>query len=231
MKEIKILVKRYEPEDKRSWISEYKVPVDEDTTVLDALIYIKDRIDRTLTFRYSCRMAICGSCGMVINGKPLLACHTRISEINEPIFIEPLFNFEILKDLVVDIDIFMDYLKEMKPYIIRKEEPKEIIIKTEQQEPIMNPSACINCMLCYAACPVFGYDPTFKGPAALSLLYRYLMDPLDQGKEDRLKIATDKDAIWKCSFWGECSNVCPKGVDPAFSIQRLKLMAALSSLK
>ncbi|HLI46140.1 MAG TPA: succinate dehydrogenase/fumarate reductase iron-sulfur subunit [Geobacterales bacterium] len=231
MTEAKIFVRRYDPETKKSWISEYNVPVEGDTMVLDALVYIKNKIDRTLTFRYSCRMAICGSCGMVINGRPMLACQTKVAEIRTPIVVEPLYNFDVIKDLVVDMDVFMHYLKEMKPYIIRKEEPKEIIVKSEQQEPIINPSACINCMLCYAACPVFGYDQTFKGPAALSLLYRYLMDPIDQGREERLKIANDKDAVWKCSFWGECSNACPKNVDPAFNIQRMKLMLGLSSLK
>jgi fumarate reductase iron-sulfur subunit len=231
MSEVKILVKRFDPDSKKTYLSEYKVLAEDDTMVLDALIHIKNKIDRTLTFRYSCRMGICGSCGMVINGKPLLACQTRIKELKEPIVVEPLYNFDIIKDLVVDFEIFMDYLKEMKPYIIRKEELKEVIIKPEEQEVIANPSACINCMLCYAACPVFGYDQTFKGPAALSLLYRYLMDPIDQAEEERLKIANNKDAVWKCSFWGECSNACPKGVDPAFSIQRLKLMLAIKSLR
>lgn len=231
MPEYTIRVKRYDPSNKKSWYSEYKVPAEEDTMVLDALIYIKNKLDRTLSFRYSCRMAVCGSCGMVINGKPLLACRTRIVELEEPIIVEPLYNFEVIKDLVVDMDIFLEYLKEIKPYVIRKEELKEVIIKPEELQAIINPSSCINCMLCYAACPVFGYDNKFKGPAALAILYRYLMDPLDQIKEERLKIASEKDAVWKCTFMGECSIACPKGVDPAFAIQRLKLMTALNSLK
>lgn len=230
MKEVKILVKRYDPEKNKAWFAEYKVPAEEDTMVLDALIYIKNNLDRTLSFRYSCRMAVCGSCGMVVNKWPVLTCQTKILELKEPVKIEPLYNFNVLRDLVVDFDIFLNYLKEMKPYVILKEEPKEIIIKREELEPIANPSACINCMLCYSACPVFGYDPSFKGPAALSLLYRYYMDPIDQAKDERIEIASNKDAIWKCTFYGECSNACPKGVDPAFSIQRLKLITSLRSL-
>ncbi len=229
-REVKLIVDRFDPESNKVYKSEYVVTAESDTMVLDALIYIKENIDRTLSFRYSCRMASCGSCGMVINGVPRLACQTKLLDLEEPIRIEPLYNFTVIRDLVVDFDVFLDHLKEIKPYVIRKEEIKEVIMKQEEVDVIINASSCINCMLCYAACPVFGHDEKFKGPAALAILYRYLMYPLDQAKEERLKIASDKDGVWKCTFMGECSLVCPKGVDPAFHIQRLKLMASLSSL-
>ncbi|MDT7886665.1 MAG: succinate dehydrogenase/fumarate reductase iron-sulfur subunit [Thermoproteota archaeon] len=233
MSEAKIIVKRFDPKTSRFYNKEYKVPYKKDTMVLDALIYIKENIDRDLTFRYSCRMAVCGSCGMVINKRPALACETPVASLSQPIYIEPLYNFPIIKDLVVNIDDFLNKLVKIKPYIIKKsKEPEgEHIVFSEQQELFRYASVCINCLLCYAACPVYGEDEKYFGPAALSLIYRYYMDPRDEGKDERIKVALEKDALWKCTFIGECSEVCPKGVDPAFNIQRLKLIVSMNTLK
>jgi fumarate reductase iron-sulfur subunit len=233
MSEAKIIIKRFDPKTCRFYNKEYKVPYKKDTMVLDALIYIKENIDRDLTFRYSCRMAVCGSCGMAINKRPALACETPVASLSQPIYIEPLYNFPIIKDLVVNIDDFLNKLVKIKPYIIKKsKEPEgEHIVFSEQQELFRYASVCINCLLCYAACPVYGEDEKYFGPAALSLIYRYYMDPRDEGKDERIKIALEKDALWKCTFIGECSEVCPKGVDPAFNIQRLKLIVSMNTLK
>jgi len=233
MSEAKIIVKRFDPKTGRFYNKEYKVPYKKDTMVLDALIYIKENIDRDLTFRYSCRMAVCGSCGMAINKRPALACETPVASLSQPIYIEPLYNFPIIKDLVVNIDDFLNKLVKIKPYIIKKsKEPEgEHIVFSEQQELFRYASVCINCLLCYAACPVYGEDEKYFGPAALSLIYRYYMDPRDEGKDERIKVALEKDALWKCTFIGECSEVCPKGVDPAFNIQRLKLIVSMNTLK
>jgi fumarate reductase iron-sulfur subunit len=233
MSEAKIIVKRFDPKTGSFYNKEYKVPYKKDTMVLDALIYIKENIDRDLTFRYSCRMAVCGSCGMAINKRPALACETPVASLSQPIYIEPLYNFPIIKDLVVNIDDFLNKLVKIKPYIIKKskEHEGEHIIYSEQQELFRYASVCINCLLCYAACPVYGEDEKYFGPAALSLIYRYYMDPRDEGKDERIKIALEKDALWKCTFIGECSEVCPKGVDPAFNIQRLKLIVSMNTLK
>ncbi len=226
MPETTFILRRYNPEKGEFFISKYNVPYESDTTILAGLIYIKDYLDRTLSFRYSCRMASCGSCGMVVNKKPTLVCRTLINNVKKPIFIEPLYNFPVIKDLVVDIDIFIDKLKEVKSYVIREKEEsidKEFIVKPEEMELIKQSSSCINCMLCYAACPVFGADEKFIGPAALAILYRYLNDPRDQGKKERIKIASLSHAAYMCSLVGQCTVVCPKNVDPSFHIQRLKV--------
>jgi succinate dehydrogenase and fumarate reductase iron-sulfur protein len=233
MPETTFIIKRYNPEKGVFYTSEYKVPYESDTTILSGLIYIKDYLDRTLSFRYSCRMASCGSCGMVVNKKPTLVCRTLIESVKKPIYIEPLYNFPIIKDLVVDIDIFLDKLKFVKSYIIREKEEdldKEYIVKPEQLDLIKHSSSCINCMLCYAACPVFGSDEEFIGPAALAILYRYLHDPRDQAKSERIKIASLKNSAYMCSMVGQCTVVCPKGVDPSFHIQRLKVISTLNNL-
>jgi fumarate reductase iron-sulfur subunit len=173
MSEATIIVKRFDPKTGRFYDKEYKVPYRKDTMVLDALIYIRENIDRDLTFRYSCRMAVCGSCGMAINKRPALACETPVASLSQPIYIEPLYNFPIIKDLVVNIDDFLNKLVKIKPYIIKKsKEPEgEHIIYSEQQELFRYASVCINCLLCYAACPVYGEDEKYFGPAALSLIY------------------------------------------------------------
>jgi len=231
MKEAKIFVKRFDPNKKETYYQEYKVPYDTDTVILEALIYIKENIDRTLSFRYSCRMAVCGSCGAVVNKRPVLMCESRIEEFKQPLYIEPLYNFRVIKDLVVDIEPFIKKLQIIQPYIkIEEEKIKENIIRQEEIDIIKYSSSCINCTLCYSACPVFGGDEEFLGPAALALLFRYINDPRTKDKEEKLKIASSKNGVWKCEFIGECSNVCPKNVDPAYHIQKLKIALSLKTI-
>lgn len=235
-KEITVKVKRYRPtSDEKPVFQEYTIPLSRDMVVLDALNYIKDQLDGTLTYRYSCRMGVCGSCGANVNGTPKLTCETFIRDIeSKTVTVEPLPNFPIIKDLVVDIDDFMSKLKEVQPWIVREEKPVdqgEYLQTPEQMELYRQQSMCINCMLCYAACPAYGADDHFMGPAALALAYRYIMDSRDQGKEERLKIATSDVGSWECSWVGECTTVCPKHVDPAIAIQGLKVLGAKNALQ
>jgi fumarate reductase iron-sulfur subunit len=141
--------------------------------------------------------------------------------------IEPLANFPIVRDLVIDMDDFMDKLKAVKPWIIREEEQPveegEYLQTPEQLSEFKQFSSCINCMLCYSACPVYGPESDFIGPAALALAHRYNADSRDQGMEERREIFASEEGIWNCTFVGECSVVCPKHVDPAVAIQRTKV--------
>jgi succinate dehydrogenase / fumarate reductase, iron-sulfur subunit len=207
----------------------YRVPVSRWTTVLDALIYAKERLDSSVAIRYSCRMASCGSCGMKINGIPRLACYTKISELGtHTITCEPLPNFPLIRDLVTDFQEFFDHHNKIQPYIQNLHPDPSIDKLSEfEQTPqevdeFLQFSYCIKCGLCYSACPTVATDTKFPGPQALAQAYRYFADSRDDAVEKRLSIIDDKHGIWRCHFAGSCSKVCPKGVDPALGIQMLR---------
>src|SRR5256712_204371 len=175
---------RYRPEvQTEPYVQEYKVPYRRDMVVLDALNYIKDHIDGTLSYRWSCRMGICGSCGADVDGEPKLTCASFLHEFKgKEIKIEPLANFPVIKDLIINIEDFMEKLDHIKPWIIRKEETPlekgEYRQTPEELEAYKQFSMCINCMLCYAACPIYGMNEEFLGPAATALAYRYIIREL-----------------------------------------------------
>ena len=226
---VALSVARYRPEQEAEPIFQtYEVPFRKDWVILDALNYIKDQLDGSLSFRWSCRMGVCGSCGMKVNRIPKLTCATFLGDfLPGPICVEPLDYFPVIRDLVVDLTDFMRKLNRVKPWIIRTAEKPlsegEYLQTPAQLDTYTQFSMCINCMLCYSACPIYGLEPTFVGPAAIALAQRYNMDSRDQGAAERLKLLSGKDGIWECTFVGECTKVCPKNVDPAGAIQQYKL--------
>jgi fumarate reductase iron-sulfur subunit len=230
-------VARYRPEaDAEPTVREYEVPVRKEWSVLDGLNHIKDHVDGTLSYRWSCRMGICGSCGMTVNGDPKLTCATFLADYAPgPVRVEPLRNFPVIRDLVVEIGDFLRKLPTLKPWIVRAEDKPlsegEYLQTPDEVDDYKQFSMCINCMLCYAACPVYGLDPKFIGPAAIALAQRYNLDSRDEGGSDRLDVLNDHEGVWGCTFVGECTTACPKGVDPAGAIQRYKLTAATETLK
>jgi fumarate reductase iron-sulfur subunit len=234
---VTLSVTRYRPEsESEPVLQSYEVPFRKDWVVLDALNYIKDNVDGSLSFRWSCRMGVCGSCGMMVNGSPRLTCAAFLSEfLPGPIRVEPLRFFPIMRDLVVNVDDFMQKLKKVKPWILREEEKPlsegEYLQTPQQLDTFKQFSMCINCMLCYAACPVYGLEPSFIGPAAIALAQRYNRDSRDEGAQERLEICSEVDGIWQCTFVGECTKACPKGVDPAGAIQQYKLAGAADWFK
>jgi len=234
---ITLQVTRYRPEqESEATFQEYRVPCPKDWVILDGLNYVKDRLDGTLSYRWSCRMGICGSCGMTVNGEPKLTCATFLCDYAPgPVRVEPLRNFPVIRDLIVDIGDFMRKLVRVKPWIVREVEKPiaegEYRQTPQQLEDYKQYSMCINCMLCYAACPIYGLDPKFIGPAAIALAQRYNLDSRDQGAAERMSVISEHEGIWGCTFVGECTKVCPKHVDPAGAIQRYKLTAAVESMK
>ena len=234
---IQLDVARYSPEkDAAPSFQTYEAPLRKDWVVLDALNHIKDQVDGSLTFRWSCRMGICGSCGMTVNGEPKLTCATFLSDYAPgPVRVEPLKNFPVVRDLVVEITDFLEKLQKVKPWLIRKDDKPmsegEFLQTPEEMDHYKQFSMCINCLLCYAACPVYGLDPLFSGPAAIALAQRYNMDSRDQGARERLDLLSQSEGIWGCTFVGECTEVCPKHVDPAGAIQQYKLTAAMEWFK
>jgi fumarate reductase iron-sulfur subunit len=207
----------------------YEVPFTDDMSVLQGLQHIKDHIDGSLTFRWSCRMAICGSCGAMVNGVPRLACEAFLRDfLPGPLRIEPLNHFPIVRDLAVDQSDFLRKLESAKPFIVPGEKtPQGAHLQTPaQMDRYYQYSKCINCLLCYAACPQYGLNEEFTGPAVLALLHRYNADSRDAGKAERMPVVNTESGVWGCTLVGYCSEVCPKGVDPARAINQNKIESA-----
>jgi fumarate reductase iron-sulfur subunit len=226
------VVTRFDPDrDQVAKTQSYEVPVEPDWKVLDALNYIKDHIDPTLSHRWSCRMAVCGSCGMLVNGEPKLTCKVALSNYGDTVEVAPLSNFPVIRDLVVEMGGFMEKFRSVKPWIIRAKElaaeDGPVRQSPEELEEFKKFSMCINCMLCYAACPVVANEPEFLGPAAIALGHRYSIDSRDEGADERNRIFRGEGTVFSCSYANECSEVCPKNVDPAAAVNQAKLNAVI----
>ncbi len=226
----RITIKRFLPErDGGSFWQPYEVETAPGMTVLDALQQIRERLDATLAWRYSCRMGICGSCAMIINGTPALACNTQVQAISKTrIKLEPLWNLAVVKDLVTDLVTLFDHHKRVKPFIIRSDAGAPMTAATEfKQTPdelldYLQFSYCIKCGACVAACPTVAIDPQFSGPMPLAAAHRYNADSRDDGFSQRKTAVNKGHGAAHCHYAGECSRVCPKGVDPARAIQLLR---------
>ncbi len=226
---------RYDPaNDRGPSFREYPYETQEKRTVLEALMEIRNEQDATLSFRYSCREAVCGSCGMIINGRPELACRTMVDSLGSPLIIlEPLPNMEIQKDLVVDMEPFWEALDRIRPYVIGDGKPpeKEFPIEDEDMTKIERYTHCILCACCYSACPVVSRDGRYLGPIALAKLYRFIRDPRDARPfADWDKVNTET-GLWGCDTVFACNEACPKDVQPAHGIEALRRKFVIEKLK
>ncbi len=229
---VKFRIYRYNPkEDYAPHWEEYDVEVSKGTTVLDALLFIKGEIDSTVSFRYSCRMGLCGSCAMMINGKQMLACQTRVVDVvgeKGVVELRPLDNFPVERDLAADFTKFFEKHKAVKPYIIRRDEIELNYPTGPYKQPpdeyakFYQFTDCIKCGACLSACPTAATDYEYLGPQALAQAYRYSIDNRDEGFNERLAVIDTAHGCWRCHFAASCSDVCPRGVDPAQGIQLLK---------
>ena len=239
MENIQFIIRRFNPEkDEKPYNQVYIVPFEEGKTVLDCLHYIKKEIDSTLSFRFSCRMGVCGSCAMLINGRARLACNTQVVELkSKKIAIAPLPNFETIRDLVPDLSPMFEKHKNIKPNIQREdyeemENPtREYYQSEEELQKYLQFSYCIRCGACMSACPTMATDRKYFGPMVLAQAYRYNNDTRDNGSAIRHNIADVPSGIFSCHMGSECSIVCPKGVDPAKAIQLMKREMVFSFLK
>lgn len=228
---ISAIIRRFNPETGKFDEHTYDIYEDRFATVLDALLKVKSVHDNSLSMRYSCRMGICGSCGMVVNGRPILACESNLFsnlDSGNRVMIEPMRGHPILKDLVTDFDDFFEKHASYSPQLFRNNRTeqyaaKEMYRQTKEEVNVFLPySYCIMCGLCMDACPVVNSNTEFAGPQALSQVYRYYKDSRDQNAKRRLMDADNLRGAWGCEFSGSCSKACPKGVDPASAIQLLK---------
>src|SRR5574341_627096 len=224
---VKCKIFRYDGQGRPRW-ERFEIPATRGMTVLDGLAHIKEHDDSSLAWRSSCRMGICGSCGMLINGRPQLACQTQILEIKSPVILKPLPNFPVIRDLVPDlVDMFEKHCR-VKPWIIRSDSDElekpanEYLQSAVEMEKYFQFSYCIKCGLCMSACPTLATDARYLGPQPLAQTLRYIADSRDQGFAQRMRAALCDVGPWRCHFAGECSQVCPKHVDPALAIQALK---------
>ena len=210
----------------------FAVPHDKDMTVLAALLWIQDNLDGTLALRYSCRGAVCGSCAMVINGDIALACRTHLRNLPAEVFVEPLPNLPIQKDLVVDMTRFWESWARVRPYLIRFDDvgEKETLQTPAQLDRIEQFVNCMLCACCYSACPLQRRNPEYMGPAALAALARFENDSRDQRGGDSLKEASHDSGIWGCRSVFRCIDVCPRNVRPADGIAELRTRALKSLL-
>ncbi len=228
--DITFYIRRYDPEeDEGPWEKQYKLQVEKGMTVLDGLHKIKETQDPSLAFRFSCRMGVCGSCAMLINGKPTLACNTQILDLTQTsLTVAPLPNFNVIRDLVPDLVPMFAVHAGVLPYIRRSdtqemENPTNEYFQTPNQlEEFLQFTYCIKCGACMAACPTMATDRKYPGPMPLTQAYRYNVDSRDDGGKDRKDIIAGAHGAFSCHYAGECSNVCPKGVDPARAIQLMK---------
>ncbi len=219
-KNIEFIIHRFNPQDKRSYVSKYTIPIKKGTTILQALIYIKENLDETLAFRQSCRMGICGSCGITVNGKPKLACYTQVLHLNSnSLVIKPLSNFQVIKDLVVDIKPFFDTSKRIPSVLIKNEEQlnslDEFIQKPAELKEFWDLTLCIKCSLCYSSCPAV-IDKKFLGPSTYATNYRFISDSRDDGLKQRINRIGDN--IWLCTSCDSCTLCCPKELSLSNSI-------------
>jgi succinate dehydrogenase / fumarate reductase iron-sulfur subunit len=209
-------------------LQEFEIDAPEEATLLDCLDIVKDRHDGTLAYRKSCRMMICGSCGMRMNGVAVLACKVRMYEIAEagevPV-IAAMGNLPVVKDLVVDMDPFWDKFRSVDPYLQPgfAEPPggKEHVITQERMNVIHKEALCINCGCCVSECNSMESDPEFTGPQALAKAMRFVGDPRDGQKLARLEALNGEHGLWACTRCYFCSERCPKGVDPRDAIAKL----------
>ena len=218
---------RFNPDlDKESYYDTIVKDCPRGTTVLEALLSIQEIDDDSLAFRFSCRSAVCGSCGMVVNGAPVLACRTQLSTlIGDQVLIEPLPNMDIIKDLVVDMKPFWDAYQKVEPWLHVDEEkqPEKERHQSPQQVNKLDPYInCILCACCYGACPVLGMDEKYLGPAAIAKLFRYMEDSRDQRGDKFLEKVDSPKGLWACHTIFRCIDACPKDIRPTDTIEALR---------
>jgi succinate dehydrogenase / fumarate reductase iron-sulfur subunit len=233
--EYTLRVRRYNPEaaDAPYW-DEYKVDLEGHRSVLEGLLEAKAKVDGSLAVRCSCRAAICGSCGVQVNGKSTLACHTHLDKAaahgrDGVIEVEPMANMPVIKDLVTDMEaVHWKKQQRVTPWLINKEPipEREYIVPHENMVDVTQSMACIQCGACVSSCLSLEVDPLFIGPAALAKAYRFVGDPRDAAQYDRLKdLAEDPHGMYDCTHCFSCIDACPKGVAPMNQIMRLRRIA------
>ncbi|MEE6208785.1 succinate dehydrogenase/fumarate reductase iron-sulfur subunit [Salarchaeum sp. III] len=236
---VELKVFRYDPEiaDKQEpRFDTFHVPRKQGMTVLDALMHARDHFDSSLTFRHSCRQAVCGSDALFINGSQRLGCQTQIQDLNnsDTVRVEPLPHADVVKDLVVEMEHFYDQMESVEPYFDPNEEPEgEQLQSRENREKIKMSTRCIWCGACMSSCNIAAGDNEYLGPAAINKAYRFYFDDREgeDRQQERLEIIEQEHGVWRCQTQFSCTTVCPKDIPLTEHIQELKREAVKSNLK
>ena len=234
---ITLKVFRYDPEveaKQEPRFDDFQIPFEGGMTVLDALMYARDHYDPSLTFRHSCRQAVCGSDALFINGSQRLGCQTQVGDLDAPVRVEPLPHQEVEKDLVVDMEHFYDQMHAVEPYFQGETPDGEEQRQTrENREKIKMSTRCIWCGACQSACNIAAGDNQFLGPAAINKAYRFAMDEREEDdlKQHRMDILEQEHGVWRCQTQFSCTNVCPKDIPLTEHIQEMKREAVKDNLK
>src|ERR1700722_7855318 len=241
MPEYLLKIRRYDPDSGHAaYWDEHAVELGERNSVLDAILKVRDEVDGSVGIRCSCQQAICGSCGVRMNGKPGLACNTHLQEAADrrhdgagdgrPVIeVEPMGNMPVIRDLIVDMDaVHWKKIQRVTPYLINQQPipEREYIVPHENMVDVTQTMACIQCGACVSDCLSMEIDPGFIGPAALSKAYRFVGDPRDADHFERLKdLSEDEHGLYDCTHCFNCIDACPKGVAPMSQIMRLRRKA------
>jgi len=231
---------RYDPEveaKQEPRFDDFHIPYQRGMTLLDGLLTARDEHDQSLCFRHSCRQAVCGSDAVLVNGDQMLACQTQVSDLKEPIRIEPLPNQDVIKDLVVDMTHFYDRMHDTDPFFDPDEVPDDELEEQRQsrenREEVKLASRCIWCGACMSSCTIAGSDESYLGPAAINKAYRFYMDEREgeSKREERREIFEQEHGVWRCQTQFSCTEVCPKDIPLTKHIQELKREAVKKQLK
>ncbi|MDP3721914.1 MAG: succinate dehydrogenase iron-sulfur subunit [Candidatus Omnitrophota bacterium] len=231
--QVHLKIKRFNPEqDAQPQWRAYTVTVEPTDRVLDALHAVKWYQDGSLTFRRSCAHGICGSDAMLINGRNRLACKVLIRDFQQPIVIEPMRGFSVLKDLVVDMTGFFEKYKAVKPYLITGDQPPptERLQSPAQRERYEDTTKCILCGACTTSCPSFWANSAYVGPAAIVQAHRFLFDSRDEGRAERLATLNAASGVWRCRTIFNCTEACPRGIQVTKAIGEVKQLLLRSSI-
>jgi len=222
---VQLKIQRFDPEtqDKPVW-GTYVADVEDNARVLDALHYVKWYVDGTLALRRSCGHGVCGSDAMVINGVNRLACKVLVKDLGDEILVEPIKGLPVLKDLIVDMEPFMDGYRSILPYLINDsgEPEKERRQSPEDRHRYDDTTKCILCAACTTSCPVFWGDEGYVGPAAIVNAHRFIFDSRDEAGRERMKILSEKTGVFRCRTTFNCTDACPRGIEVTKAIQEVK---------
>ncbi len=237
MPKVKLSIARFAPETDRSpRFEEHEVEVSEKASILDTLFTLQRGAAPDLAFRFSCRVGMCGSCAMVVNGRERLTCSTLVKDVGTQLRIEPLRNLPVVRDLAVDLKPFFDSYNRTLPYFTPRADLDEndfhrIPHASKEWKALNHQPQCIDCGACYSSCSVVTLNRRYVGPMALNRALSLVVDPRDGRRRERLSLVTGENGAFRCHTLGNCRDVCPRGISPTHSIERLKRLSVFDNIK